>query len=47
VPIGSTQRSELLPTGRWTLVARLADGREQRVELELVSGVVVPVKLTF
>lgn len=46
-PLGATQRSEVVPTGRFTLVARLPGGRERRQEVELVAGTVTAVRLEF
>lgn len=46
-PLGASQRSEELPSGRFTLVARLPGGRELRREVELFPGVTTPLTLEF
>lgn len=45
--LGSTQRSECLPTGRATLLARLPGGREARADVELREGETTKVALRF
>ncbi len=46
-PLGQVHRSEILPTGRYTLLARLPGGRAARVEVELRAGATTAVKLEF
>ncbi len=46
-PLGTTQLSARLPTGRYTLVGRLHGGREARAEVELRAGATTAVTLRF
>ncbi|MBK7877892.1 MAG: hypothetical protein IPJ77_19605 [Planctomycetes bacterium] len=45
--VGTTQVSELLPAGRFTLVARLTSGRSVEREIELVEGATLEVVLAI
>lgn len=46
-PLGTTQLSARLPSGRYTLVGRLPGGREARAEVELSAGATTAVMLRF
>jgi hypothetical protein len=46
-PLGETHVSECLPTGPATILARLKNGKEMRVEVELREGETTRVKLSF
>ncbi|MCK6445300.1 MAG: hypothetical protein L6Q99_02815 [Planctomycetes bacterium] len=47
LPLGERQTSEVLPVGRYELVARLPGGREARAPVELLEGRTTSVELRF